>query len=423
MNNPQNRSFKSYYILILLLSFFIVADIVLFALSIFSMLIFLCVLVFFIAMLIITIVAFVINKKKKIQKINLSAKKFVITDQDLIDMYNKAGIPIIYDEEGRLKNIFELLGVSETYDENGRRILTIYEQLGIVPRFTKQGVEIPTVLVIKNKINGLVKPEKKTSVLTRVVTDEEKEELLLKQMLAQKLEEAEKNGDTKKAKVIKKIAAQKKKESESKSKPDGYVVFGKPVKTKTELKVKTTKYKNSFDTKLLFGSSAGKRPKQSKGEADKPKGDNTKSPSGFLLKDNSSKKVEEKVLQLSSVNEAINNKVAVVSGGMHTVQPKHNLKTEVQFKNIINLPSSVKPVYKSDADRTVKNPTFLDVTSEMSSELVGIGVQLQGFDKNLDGLLKKDKPEKSTLSGVEFDSCSIGELSGEFESVHIESEM
>ena len=90
--------------------------------------------------------------QKEIQEYNDSKKKTT-----LLDIYGILGIPPQYKPDGSLKDIFDLLGIEPKYDENGRRIATVYERLGINPRFTLDGLEIPFVFRIKNRVNTLLR--------------------------------------------------------------------------------------------------------------------------------------------------------------------------------------------------------------------------------------------------------------------------
>ncbi|MEG1582128.1 MAG: hypothetical protein RR334_03135 [Clostridia bacterium] len=115
-------------------------------------------------------------------------------DADLIILgaYGALGIPPQYDKNGRLIDIYELLGFLPEFDEDGNRISTIYELLGFNPKFNKNIKEIPNVFAIKHyasKIAKLKNPEI-VKLLTRKMTPQEKEyyenERLLKQAYKEK---------------------------------------------------------------------------------------------------------------------------------------------------------------------------------------------------------------------------------------------
>lgn len=148
-------------------------------------------------------------------------------EQQLIDFYGRLGIPVQYNKDGSIQNPYTLLGLEPEFDENGNLLPTIYEKIGMMPRFTKDGKEIPTVFAIKNRAKRIAKVDLNNRVLTRKLTDKEKEDLLIKDLLKKKLEEAEKNGDVDKQDAIKKIVASKqvKREPEISVKP---VKYGRP---------------------------------------------------------------------------------------------------------------------------------------------------------------------------------------------------
>ena len=78
-------------------------------------------------------------------------------NMSLLDAYGILGLSPQYNSDGSIKDIFDLLKIRPEYDDKGNRVLTIYELLGINPRFTSLGVEIPYVFRIKNRINALVR--------------------------------------------------------------------------------------------------------------------------------------------------------------------------------------------------------------------------------------------------------------------------
>ena len=212
-------------------------------------------------LMILFIILYVKYRKRRIEKLRkIEAIKIVSTEDDIIRLYNLAGIPILRDENGKIKNIYELLKLEAQYDPNGKRIRTIYEMLGIVPRFDKNGNEIPTIMSIKNRVNGFIKPTKK-STLTRVLTDKEKEDLLLKQMLQEKLKQAKEQGDEKKAKTIKKVINDKKKEAPKKSSKPSKIIMatGKSIGATKIKAIKPQDNKNLIsDIMSLFSGSPKK---------------------------------------------------------------------------------------------------------------------------------------------------------------------
>jgi len=269
----KNTNKNKFFIAVIALSVLLLAgNVFLFVLNVVSLLFFIIGTIVLSSIFAIFIALFVIYKKKLKQKSELNIN--LDSEEDIIKLYNLAGIPIIRDANGKIKNIFELLEIEAQYSDAGKRIRTIYEILGIVPRFDKNGKEIPTVMTIKNRVKSFIKPAKKTGDLTLVLTDKEKEELLLKQMLEKKLKESEEQGDDKKAKVIKKVIATKKKESKSSSPKKGVII----IKSKSESikqpkinqsKLKSDKYASAF--KNLFSVPPAKPVPQKKPVVNKPK--------------------------------------------------------------------------------------------------------------------------------------------------------
>ena len=207
---------------ILLISLSIVASlclltIVLFATKVFAVVAFLC---SFgpLACLLGLIIFLYVRLLRKIKKKKSEKKEVVSSGNPMVDIYEALGIPIQYNKDGSIKDIYEVLGIEPQFDEEGNRLLTIYEILGIVPMFDKDGKEIPTVLIIKNRVKRFAKVDLSTRVLTRKLTEAEKEEKLIDETLKQKIYEAEKNCDKDKADAIKKVLNNKKK-AKAKSKP------------------------------------------------------------------------------------------------------------------------------------------------------------------------------------------------------------
>ena len=232
---------KKYIVSIVIFAVLACLSIVFYCVSLIGLVVFLIALIVFLGLLGLSIIAYVKFRKRRIERLKkISAVKVAPTEEDLIRLYNLAGIPVIRDENGKIKNIYELLVMEVKYGADGNRIRTIYELLGIVPRFDKNGKEIPTFLSIKNRVNGFVKPKQSTSTLTRVLTDKEKEELLLKQMLEEKLKESQEKGDDKKAKAIQKVIAAKKKEEPKPSKKPILKLAG-AVKSSSDPKIGSTK--------------------------------------------------------------------------------------------------------------------------------------------------------------------------------------
>jgi len=397
MNKTKRPKFISYYVLMFILGFSIIGEIILFSTKTISLIAFLISLAISAIMFTVTIISFIVNKKKIILKVNLLGEKIIITDRDIIDLYNRAGIPVIYDEEGKIKNIFELLGLKVLYDENGNRIATIYEQLGIVPRFKKDGKEVPTFLVIKNRVNGLIKPAKGTGSLKRLLTDAQKEELLLRKMLEQKLEESEKNGDVKKAKVIKKVIQQKKKESESSSKKSGYTKTAKPVKPSSLPKVGDSKYK--LVVKGLFSPSVTKLPQKKtttssvKGKTETVK--NNSSGFSLVMDENSSIESNEK----KAVEQTIKPSVTLKPIQNLNVSLQSNKSVEKSNKTIEISPITINSV-KNKKTETIINPQTDDkLFFSIMPEDIGLGTGLLEGAKN-HKQPEHEKNKKQLLGGL-----------------------
>ncbi|MBR2909483.1 MAG: hypothetical protein IKC11_03955 [Clostridia bacterium] len=216
---------------ILLISLSIVATlslltIVLFATKVFGLIAFLC--SFCPLVILLGVVIFLYVKLlKKMKKKKAEPVKVETSGDPLIDIYEALGIPLQYNKDGSIKDIYEVLGIEPIYDEEGNRVLTIYELLGIMPKFDKNGKEIPQVLVIKNRVKRFAKVDITTRVMTRKLSEAEKEERFIKETLKQKIDEAEKNGDIEKASAIKKVLKSKAK-SKAKSKPKSKPSSKKP---------------------------------------------------------------------------------------------------------------------------------------------------------------------------------------------------
>lgn len=152
---------------------------------------------------------FAIKKSKK-NKSKPVIEKVTNKEDPLSDFYDILGIPIQYNKDGSIKDVYDLLGIEPVFDEQGNRYMTIYELLGMMPRFDKNGKEIPLVFSIKNRIGRIARVDLTSRVLTRRLSEKEKEELFINQTLKKKLDEAQKNGDVAKVETIKKIVEQKK---------------------------------------------------------------------------------------------------------------------------------------------------------------------------------------------------------------------
>ena len=115
-----------------------------------------------------TAIIYLIVKRKKELKAQMLAKKQKEEQRIALlkQLYELIGIEIQYNEDGSIKDIFQLLNLQPIYDENGKRILTIYELLNILPNFDRNGVEKPNVFVIKNRVLKFAKGISEPLVLT-----------------------------------------------------------------------------------------------------------------------------------------------------------------------------------------------------------------------------------------------------------------
>lgn len=179
---------------------------VLYALDIMSLLLFSVFIALDIALFIANII-FLIVVLKKIKKARLAKNKELnnTTGNYLEDLYGAIGIPLQYNKDGSIKDMYDLLGIDPLYDEYGNRILTPYELLAMMPKFNEKGEEIPTVFAIKNRAGRIAKVDLTQRVLTRKLSDTEREELLIRETLQKKLDEAVQTGDKQKEQAIKKV--------------------------------------------------------------------------------------------------------------------------------------------------------------------------------------------------------------------------
>lgn len=150
-----------------------------------------------------------IKKAKLKEEQKVDAKK--LNDPNKY-IYEALGIPFVYNKDGSLKDIYELLGIEPEFDQEGNRIETIYERLGILPNINKDAVEKPTVFVIKNRARKIAKVDVNHRTLTKKLTPEEQEQIIIRETLKQKLEEAKQLGDKSKEEKIKQALDKKAKE-------------------------------------------------------------------------------------------------------------------------------------------------------------------------------------------------------------------
>lgn len=211
-----------------------IAFIVMFALSVLKLWLFLSLTFITLALLGVCVALIVkVQRKIKVAKLNkLSSNK--TSGNYMFDVYNLLGLDPQYNQDGTLKNIYEILQIRPIYDENGNRNYTVYELLGITPVIDENGKEVPQVFVIKNRVGRIARVGLSTEFLTRKLTPEEEEQKIIRETLEQKLKEAETAGDEKKAGAIKTALKdqQKKKPAPSKSKKGAKEVSYKPASAK-----------------------------------------------------------------------------------------------------------------------------------------------------------------------------------------------
>ena len=110
MDKKRDLGGKLKYIAFLIFSSLLVAGSILFyVFSVVSLLVFLVSLVVSLLLFSLSLVLFAIKKKRKIEKVETHSLNKGLSEEDLIGLYKKVGIPVIYDENGNIKDIFELL--------------------------------------------------------------------------------------------------------------------------------------------------------------------------------------------------------------------------------------------------------------------------------------------------------------------------
>lgn len=87
-------------------------------------------------------------------------------EKKMKELYELLGVELVYNEDGTIKDIFELIGIPKRFDKDGKRIKTIYEELKINPRITPDGVELPNVFIIKNRVKKVARGIAEPLVLT-----------------------------------------------------------------------------------------------------------------------------------------------------------------------------------------------------------------------------------------------------------------
>ncbi len=95
---------------------------------------------------------------------------------DIINFYKSCGISEdMYLSRNGVLDLFTLLGITPEFDDNGKRLPTVYEQLEIPPVF-RDGEEIPIVFAMKHKVSKIHKNPSIEHVCFTYVSNREPEE-------------------------------------------------------------------------------------------------------------------------------------------------------------------------------------------------------------------------------------------------------
>ncbi len=92
--------------------------------------------------------------RRKIERINTLIK---LREGAKLKFYKDFGIVPKYDEKGNLLNPDDFIGIVSVLTKDGVLEPSIYELLGILPRFDKDGREIPFCVVIKHLVESFKK--------------------------------------------------------------------------------------------------------------------------------------------------------------------------------------------------------------------------------------------------------------------------
>ena len=79
------------------------------------------------------------------------------TNKQIFEIYNTMGVsdPKFFNEK-KIVNLFKLLNIEPQFDDAGKRILTPYEILGVLPQIV-DNKEKPIVFAIKHKVSKIGK--------------------------------------------------------------------------------------------------------------------------------------------------------------------------------------------------------------------------------------------------------------------------
>lgn len=94
--------------------------------------------------------------RQEIERINILLK---LREGAKLKFYKDFGIIPKYDENGKLLNPDDFIGILSILTKDGELEPSIYEILGILPRFDKDGNEIPFVTVVKHLVESFKKKD------------------------------------------------------------------------------------------------------------------------------------------------------------------------------------------------------------------------------------------------------------------------
>ncbi len=124
-----------------------------------------------------------------------------------LKFYKDNGIQPKYNEDGTVMDPDAFIGILTTLDENGQLNESVYEMLGIKPRFDKDGNQIPIYVVLKHlmakpKTTGFEKIAKYAKLKTpSTVVEKTPEKTAQKKLQQEQTSETKKSSSSKKEKV------------------------------------------------------------------------------------------------------------------------------------------------------------------------------------------------------------------------------
>ena len=117
-----------------------------------------------------------------------------ISREEVIDFYNQIGLPEqSYVRNGKIRNIYDILGIRPRIKNNGEREVTPYEILKVPPQMV-MSKEIPIIFAIKNRVGKIGKYEGDDIVFT-YQSRKVKKDLTLLQTLRNNYRKAIYDGD------------------------------------------------------------------------------------------------------------------------------------------------------------------------------------------------------------------------------------